>query len=87
MLKTASIPDYAKTTGLSRATIKKMIAEGTLQHIKTPGGGKTLVAYEENDKVIELIEKVEVLQGMVKQLCNHLGLTQSHEYGREFYRR
>lgn len=74
MIKFLSIPEYSKMTGASRASIEKMIKDGTLTAVKTEGGGQVRIKYEENSEFIELKNKLNNLETIVLKLSEHFGV-------------
>jgi excisionase family DNA binding protein len=61
-------------TGASRASIEKMIEDGTLTAVKTEGGGQVRIKYEENSEFIELKNKLNNLEAIILKLSEHFGV-------------
>jgi len=74
MIKFLSIPEYSKMTGASRASIEKMIEDGTLTAVKTEGGGQIRIKYEENSEFLELKKELKYQRELLEKLSKHLGL-------------
>lgn len=80
MVRWVTIPEYQKISGLSRKSIKDMMANKTLSHTTTELG-QARIKVESNREIEELIEelddlhrRLEMQMDVLKKLCQHLGV-------------
>ncbi|MCK8059728.1 MULTISPECIES: hypothetical protein [unclassified Fusibacter] len=76
MAKWMSLSAYKKETQLSKESILKLIDVGELIAVKTEGG-HVRIKVDENPELNNLRQELDEVHGLIKGLCNHLGLKRS----------
>lgn len=74
MIKWESVSEYSERTGMTKATVHKMIKSGLLESESTDGGGKLMIKVESNDEVARLKELIVMQDKKIDALCKHLGV-------------
>jgi len=69
------IAEYQRISGLSYATVNHMLNTGQLQFITTETGLRRVDTQQVDSAIGEIILRLEVQEGLLKRLCEHLGVS------------